>query len=639
MTSKKLGRLLVMLMTMLVAVVCFGNARQTTVTADAATIPGKGTPSADIVQFLGQNFTTGYTLQPQDAYTYIGNAKVLRAAVGHEQLTSYSDSFQWYQSTNAGQTWTKVSSATSATLTVNPQSSGTVYYQLADQYGLLPFLAPTYYSRVAAVTTVDSAIKATDFKATADDSYLYNNQATAATTYVHGTVTPADSTSDVSWSSSDTSLATVDKTTGQVTANTTGKSGTVTIKGIVNNNDGTTQSDSVNIKIGGGLDAQNIKSGEKATYTVQGSMDKAPTSVVWHKVTATGTDTTVSSGTSLTYTTATATAADVGSKYYAVITITTSDGTDTIKTNQAALNVTVDKTPNVNITSKITDLTDNTGNTTTAVNNVISGDNVEITGTITDSNLDSKLKGGTFLIKVPTYIQNIKLLIDGTNAPYTVTNVDGSYYLVVNNVSKPVNGSSAGYYPLDFSSSQTHTYQLDFQSIEPDNVKETTNAEVMGYDATTGGNSLDTYQGPDLTINMTDGSVIAKAAGEVTFGSLSYANIDQDIEGQVVGGGDLLDVTDNRRTKGWATIALQQETPFTNSDGRVLNATLSMALSSRKITLNSTSQTLMNSGSGIAMGSLNANSGDKLLLNIPSQAIYPGEYSSTLLWTITSAPS
>ncbi|MCI1554343.1 MAG: hypothetical protein LKH74_10525 [Levilactobacillus sp.] len=628
MTGKKLGRLLVGLLTLVLAFLLGSLVKP--VRAEAVVEMHK--PSADIVDAAGFYLSSGYTLQPQDQYTYVGHTKTLVTSFGRNMffkpLLVHADSRQWYQSTDEGVTWTKVSGATDFSLAVTPQSAGKVYYQLDEQYNPLTIvLPPDYYSQVAAVTTVASAIKATALNVSTDDDYLYNNQSNATTTYVHGSPTPADATGDITWTSSDTSLATVDAKTGLVTANTNGQSGNVTITGSIKNSDGSTQSGTVTIKIGGGLDSQTVKSGGTAKFSVQGNFGQAPSSVVWHKVSASGTDKTVSTGNSLSYTTPATVAGDDGSKYYAVLTIKNSDGSETVTTNKAALNVIVDHTPNVTITSQMTDETDNTGNTDTTLNNVVSGDNVKITGTIQDKNVDSKLKSGTFLIMLPDNVQNTHVIIDGKNEVYAPTSVDGKMYLVVAS-------------PTDFSSVQTHTYEVDFQSIEPGNVLTKTTVQLQGYQTDeASGTPIDTYQGPDLTINETDGQLKATAAGEVTFGTLSYANINQEIEGQVEGGGNLLDVTDDRRTKGGATITLRQATPFTNSEGtHTLDATLSFVNGKLVRQLTDTNQAVLNSGNGIKVGSLGANSGQKLELDLASQAIYPGNYTSTLDWTITSAP-
>lgn len=653
MTGKKLGRLLVVVLTMLLAVGFFGGAKHATVVADAATVPGKGTPTADPSSFLFWYTNTGFRLQPQDQYTTKGKSKTLTSAVGYSFMDTFFNPFafnhfQWYQSTDAGAHWTAVKNATNSSLTVTPTQAGTVYYQ--ESFGYYLFIPPIfssdyYYSRVAAVTTLGDPVNATGLSVKADSNYLYNNQGSAetkaegstgnvqaATTNVRATPTPADATGNISWTSSDSNLATVDRTSGVVTANTEGKSGTVTITGTIANPDGTTKSASTEIRLGGGLDDQTVDSGKSATFTVQGSFASTPQSVTWYKKAAGSTTATkVSSGTSLSYTTPTTTAADDQSEYYAKVTIASDGNTHTITTNSAKLSVNFSYTPKVTVTSTIKNLTDSTGDTPTLLNNVIYGDNCEISGTIVDSNPDSKMKTMDLKILMPVDVEGTTFTVDGKapgNFQYaTAAGPDSSsVYVEFKNVAINPN--------------ETHRFDLKFTSISVANGTYRTVPEVIGYDAS--GNKLGTYTGNDnLTINTSDNALTTKAAGNVTFGSLSYANINQEIEGQVVGGGSLLDVTDNRRVKKGTTVTLQQMTPFENGDdSHTLNATLSYASGSLvKPLTNAGAQTIIYSGTGIALGSLNASHGDKLQLNIPSQAIYPGSYSSTLQWTITQAPS
>jgi len=641
MTKKKLGRVLLMLAALFVAGGFFNSAKRAPV-AEAA-VTGYGTPTPDISSFLFWYTGTGFRLQPQDEYTAAGTSKTLTTGVGYSFLDTFFNPlaynhYQWYQSTDSGASWQSIKGATSSSLTVTPTKPGTTYYQ--ERFGYYLFIPPVlqsmyYYSRVASVTALGDPVNATSLSVKADDNYLYNNQANAATTNVHATPTPANATGNVTWSSSNPSLASVDKDDGTVTANKDGKSGTVTITGTIKNDDGTTKSGPVDIKIGGGLDDQTVDAGKTAPFKVQGTFPSAPKSVVWYrKAPGSSSATKVASGTSLTYTTPTTTSADDGASYYADVTIASDSNSKTITTNTANLNVMFSTSPKVSITSKITDLTDNTGNTDTYLSNIVAGDKVEVTGTITDSNPDSTLKSGKLKFKVPYGVENTSIILDGrsvTNIATPEVNDSGGYdyYLIPGDVTNPER--------IDFSGKQTHTYQIDFQSTEVTNTDFTTNVQMIGYDAKS--SMLDIYQSQDLSMNFSANTLTAKA-GNVTFGSLSYANVNQDIEGQVEGGGDLLAISDDRRTKTGTTITLSQATPFRTSDGsHTLHATLSYSNGSSAMPLTDKAQTVQYSGPGIKVGSLSSDHGQKLLLNMASQAIYTGSYSSTLDWTITMAPS
>ncbi|WP_125574663.1 Ig-like domain-containing protein [Levilactobacillus angrenensis] len=652
MAGKKLGRLLVGILTLLVAIGLFNGISATPVVAQAATVTGYGTPTQDPSSFLFWYSNTGFRTQPQDTYTTVGTTKKLTTAVGYSFLDTFFNGlsynhFQWYQSTNNGATWTAIKGATSSTLSVTPTKPGTIYYQESFGYYLfVPPLLPDeyYYSRVAAVTALGSPINATGITVTADDHYLYSNQDEAGTTTVHATTAPTSATGDVTWTSSDPSLATVDKNSGIVTANSDGKSGTVNITGTITNEDGTTKSSSVSIKVGGGLDDQTVDSGKTATFTVQGKFPTTPAAVTWYKKAAgSSTATKVASGTSLTYTTPTTTSADNKAHYYADITIKSGINSKTITTNSAQLNVSYSDTPKVAITGTATDTTDNTGNTAHVLTNIVSGDTVKITGTITDTNPDTKMKAGLLFIKVPAYCSDTAIKVDnGTSDIQAPMKIGDSYYLVTRKA-------------IDFSSNHSHSYEVDFKSLVDTDTDFTTNLQMEAFntdasslsgEASQGTNSVlgtakddhfDTYTSPDINLHFSSNTLTAQA-GDVTFGSLSYANVDQVIEGQVLGGDDLLAVTDDRRDKTATTISLRQATPF--SDGtHTLTAKLSYANGSTVKQLTDTNQVVLSAGAGIKVGSLNANRGQELQLVLASQAIYPGNYTSTLDWTITSAPS
>lgn len=245
-------------------------------------------PTPDPVILLFIWLTSGYDLQPESQYTSLNNPKTLYTSSGRSLWESIlgllsTVNYTWYQSTD-GQTWTQMKE-TDKHLTVTPDEVGVVYYQQKTTWKSFPSMfSTTIYSQVAAITTFKNPINAEKLKVTADSEYLYNNQEQAVTTFVRDSPTPVDATGDVTWSINDSGLATVDMHTGLVTANKNGKSGTVTVTGTLTNNDGSTVSDSVDIRIGGGLDNQTVYEGDKATFEIQGEFDQKPAEIVWYKV-------------------------------------------------------------------------------------------------------------------------------------------------------------------------------------------------------------------------------------------------------------------------------------------------------------------------------------------------------------------
>ncbi|WP_172968732.1 hypothetical protein [Companilactobacillus mishanensis] len=636
MRGKKLRFLMVALFAVLLIFGFSGkhdNASKTENKADAAvlaTVPGYGTPSADPISIFFVNFTTGYSLQPQDQFTYVNNPKTLTTFFSKSILDglniSLLDHFQWYQSSDEGVTWTKVSGATKEDLKVTPTKVGTVYYQLENKlYTAISFFSPTYYSKVASVTTLKDPVNARGISVNVDDNYLYNNLEHAAVTFAHATPDPLDSTGVISWSIDDPSLATIDSTTGQITANTSGKSGTVKVTGTMDNYDGSKPSDTKEVRIGGGLDDQTVDQGKTAIFDLQGKFSAAPNSVVWHKVDSNNKDTVVSSGTSTSYTTPATTPSDDKTHYYAVVTIKQSGTSDqVITTNHAQLNVNIDKTPDVKVTNKMENLTDNDGNTDTALNNVINGDQAKITGTITDSNKYSKLTNGTFRIKLPGNIQNTTLKIDGNTEQYSI---------------KPIDDQSAyiTFDGIDFTNSKTHTYELDFESIQDSNLAFNTKVELLGTDSD-GNSTSEPYSGDNLLINFTDGSVQLEA-NDVDFGTLSYENVGKSVDGIVKDNDNLLNVTDNRRDKSARSITLKQDTLFMNGTKK-LKAILSFNDGSGNTPTPITEEatTVASSSDDAAIPSVGSKNGQGLELMLSNQAIQTGTYTSTLNWTITDAP-
>ncbi|MFC6202777.1 hypothetical protein ACFP1L_12970 [Lactiplantibacillus nangangensis] len=602
----------------------------TSVQADETTTPTPhGTPSAPPIGSFGIYMNTGYSLQPTSQYTFVNNPKKLTTATVHSVLDNINlfgkDYFTWYQSTDNGATWQAVTTnGTSQDLTVTPTETGTTYYQQSFKYYSTPIAgltAPTYYSNVVFVKTLPSAVSATGLNVTTKDNYLYNNQSTAATTYATATPTPANATGNLTWSIDNNNLATINPTTGEITANKDNKSGTVKVTGTMTNDKTDSISASTTVDIGGGLDDQTVDQGKTATFSIRGDFGTTPDSIVWHKVDTNNKDTVVSDGTSTTYTTPATTAADDKAKYYAVIKATVDSNSNTITTNQATLNVHIDRTPKVIITSKMENLTNNDGNTDHELTNVMAGDQVKISGTMNDENGDSNLAKGTFSLTMPGDISNTTLYIDGKQYNYGMPVPDG-------------NGNAAiTAKDIDFTSQKQHTFELDFTSNTATNTPFTTNAQLLGTDSS--GNRLDTYNGEKLTINFVDGLLHADASN-VDFGTLTYADVGDQITGST-DGDYLLKVTDNRRDKNAQIITLRQNSPF-NNGGHDLAATLSFDNNGKITPLNTADQEIASTRDDMTVPSIGPDNGQSLKLQLANAPIQVGNYVTTLDWTITSAP-
>lgn len=603
------------------------------------------TPSADPLKIFGTYWTSGYTLQPTSQYTYLNQKVTLNSnayTTLFDNLSSiYSYSYQWYMSKD-GINWGNPSDLKFANITLDASEVGTRYYQSTYTRGkLLSNNRSGYYSKMASVTVYPTPKDATSVSVSVDDDYLYNNQENAATTYAHATPDPYDSTAALSWSIDQTDLATIDKNSGLVTANTNGKSGTVKVTATMTNSDGSTVSGSKNITIGGGLDDQTVNEGKTATFKIQGNFDSTPDSITWHKI-QNNKDTTIQNANDLSYTTPDTVYTDDKSQFYAVIKLTQtgSDGnptTTTITTNKATLNVIPNTVPKVILNSNVYNNTFEDHNADdTELNNVVSGDKLTVRGTANDENPNSVMAAGAIKIKLPNnmtkddnghpVVNDVKVDGQATDDYFVSTMVgdDSTYYLTLFN--------------LDFTKNKTHSYQFDFDVSGNDNFDFTTTPSLTGQDSAE--NAIDgTYEGNSLTIHFTDNKLSAQAH-DVDYGTLKYSDVGKPQSGTIDGqtASDILSVTDKRRDKSPAKVYLSQTAQFT-SNGTKLPSELRYYFGDGSYqTISDQATLLSDSVDGSAVNSVPNNTVQGLRLYIYNAPITYGSYSSTLDWTIEDTP-
>lgn len=600
------------------------------VTAKAAVTPYHQ-PTADPIILLFIWLTSGYNLQPENQYTYVNNPKTIYTDSGRSVVDALlgllsTPHYTWYQSTD-GTNWTQMSQTTKE-LTVTPSKVVTVYYQqMTRWYGLVPGLLDTIvYSKVAFVTAFSSPIDATSLEVIAESNYLYNNQSSVDTTYVIGTPTPYNATGNITWKVNDTSLATVDTRTGLVTANTTGKSGTVRVTGTMTNSNGTNVSNYVDIKIGGGLDDQTVDEGQRATFEVQGNFGEPPTNVVWHKVDAANKDTVVTNGNSnkLIYTTPnTVYATDNGTKYYAVLTITSGDSTTTVTTNRANLSVRKNVLPSVTINSTIFNNSyddDNVSNT--IINNVSENDQVSYKVDLNDSNINSSMSKADISFKLPTtsIINSLKLNgQDFTDYSYTSDNNGNSSTLIVKNV--------------NFSTVKKYSLEVNSTIGKNDDSSFSTAVTMVGYD--TNINVVGNYNAGELTMNFAANSISMKAQ-DWDYGSINSYNSKVLLDRKKTENNHL-EVTDKRREKKALKLYLAQSNPFKSGENVLPSEMRYYQKDGGYSVLDSTGTLVSETIEGQTLGSImwSDDEGPKLfIMDGISQA---GNYSTTLEWSLVES--
>ncbi|WP_129044787.1 hypothetical protein [Companilactobacillus metriopterae] len=589
-------------------------------------------PTSDPTIFLFIWLTTGYSLQPQSQYTYVGHPKTLMTSASLSIWDAIlhplaSQHYTWYTSSNNGSTWTDMKKG-DQDITVAPTQVGETHYQQKVRwYSLFPGLFdPTAYSKVATVTTLPDPVNAKSLKVNADERYLYNNQKDSVSTYVHATPFPTNATGEVTWAVNDTSLATINNKTGLLTANNQSKSGVVTVTGTITNNDGSTVSDSTTVEIGGGLEDQTVDEGNTATFAIKGNFSATPDSIAWHKV-VNGNDTVVSTLNSRTYTTPKTTYKDDGTKYYAVIKISQDGQSTTITTNQAKLNVNFDTEPRITLDSTIEDKTYTApNNDNTTINSVAKNDNIVIKGNIKDDNVNSKLASGLLTFKIPSDLNVADVKIDGSST---------SNYLVTND-SDP-STKYLNIFDLSFKTTKTHSFELSgyVGSIQLDNYQSF--VSFKGVD--NNDDELDgEYRSNILNINYTTNNITANSS-DIDYGSIGYKNINQPVSAQLSNSNRIaLEVEDKRREKKPKQIYLSEDKPLTNSTGNKMNADLRYYYSNGNFdSLSKGSLLILSTKLGEAINSIYWSDKTGLNLYLYNLNTPKGDYEASLTWTIVDS--
>ncbi|VDG23857.1 WxL domain-containing protein [Lactiplantibacillus mudanjiangensis] len=309
--------------------------------SQAASATAPQTPSSPPSSILGLNLAGGFRQQPQDVNQVAGQTVTLAAKGTRNALeaaTSLLNSrkYVWWESTDGGQTYQQVgsNSATYSFTAPNVTTSTPLYFQV--QYkssGISAF--SDYWSRIAQVTVEPSRIAATGIKVSADTTTLSNSESTA----VHADLSPSNSTDQVTWKSSDSTLASVDDygnvDAADASSDTSGKAddhGIVTITGTVNG-----ISDHVDIMVGS-LQDETVMEGTPATFQLP-TLPADVTVSNWYRVKDGKSTALNSQATSYTIKSPT-NADDDGTGYYATLTYTVNGKPQTVTTNAALLTVT-----------------------------------------------------------------------------------------------------------------------------------------------------------------------------------------------------------------------------------------------------------------------------------------------------------
>lgn len=526
------------------------NTNTKTVTAADQTVKPYATPTSDPIIFLGIWLTNGYSLQPEsDYYTQVNNSIVIHTSASRSVWTFLqgmgiingdAPHYRWYKSTNYGQNWTEVSSADGGhrmNFPVTPKTAGTTWYQMDTQYYRLlsPLLKTHIYSKVTAVHAKDP-VNATSLKVTADNNYIYNesdNDLAQNYTFIHAYPTPADSTGPITYSVDKPEIAdfATDSENGGTTNQLLAKSGAtgmVTVTATMQNPDGSTAKGSTTVKVGGGLDDQTVMVGNPATFTIHGSVDGTndnslgSINIQWFKYDKSGKKTTVASSSStnykdfVSYTIPKTTMDDDGTQYQAQITVSLLGGliqTDSLTTNKAILNV--KNKPNISITDKAINKTyDDGSNTDTTLNNVTKKDNINYSFTLNNTNDNSEVDNGFYVIPLHSGTTINSVTLDGNV-------LDSSKYTIItdgNNDDLTISG-------LNFDNN-TKSHSISIDTTTPNiTSKESFESQSYIYGNSYGGTTYMTNADP-IEINYVNDEFNV-SVNDIDFGSINPFDKDQ----------------------------------------------------------------------------------------------------------------
>lgn len=144
----------------------------------------------------------------------------------------------------------------------------------------------------------------------------------------------------------------------------------------------------------------------------------------------------------------------------------------------------------------------------------------------------------------------------------------------------------------------------------------------------------------ELTINFSDNKLDGHA-NDIDYGKLKYSSVGKPVTGTINGeeSADIFSISDNRRQKNQSKIYLQQTRKFLSAAGDELHGELRYYSPDGTYQVLDSAQALISdTPAGNTVGSIGNSNTTGLKLFIFDSLIKNADYSSTLNWTIESAP-
>ncbi|WP_125590225.1 hypothetical protein [Companilactobacillus jidongensis] len=607
----------------------------------------KSEPTEDVRKFLGMWLNRGYTVQPPDTtFTVVGHTVKLKTHSGRStlgaSLTPFaSPKYQWYKSTDEGETWVEVpknEDGNKSNLNVTSNQSGAIYYQQnvtwyqAGGWGLS---IAEVWSQVAAVYVNDKDKNAEKIRVSVDDDYLYNNPSEIAmnSTVARAEVLPEDYTEDIVWTVDNNQLAYIDKDTGEIQANNRGVSGVVKVTGTIKNADNTIVSDSTFVQIGGGLEDKEVKSGDSTSFEMLGHIGKLDNidndyTVKWYRQPV-GThkrELVESNKKDLSYLVNEPRVKNDNDLYWVEISLKLGRDSYEYISNKAKLKVLPADKPEITLNNSVINETYNNDNTEDVLNDVANGAIVSYRDEIVVGTESGNLKNGTYVLPIygGTEIDSVKINdkeIDQDR--YTVVDYFGgiSTVLVIDKINRiagekfeiKVRTRIDGIFTNEQMISQPFIY-----SGEEDNAFR--------------------FEGTKKTLNYVT-NVLQKDVRDISYGSINTYAKDEIISrtDDTNQPNNVVSVDDQRRVKEPIKVFVNQEKEFVNEQGDVLPGCLRLYDNGKFVELVDQRVKVTETKKDEPLGSIGWNKNNGLLLHIHDAAVAPGQYGTTLNWTFENS--
>ncbi|MFC6324204.1 hypothetical protein [Companilactobacillus baiquanensis] len=671
----KIKKLSIMFITFLLTLSCFQLNQLNTFAEDTDTGPSiedvgyYHKPTKDVKKFFGIWLTTGFALQPKEENNVVvGDTITLRTDSARSAVYAAATldrwaRYQWYQYKPDDGKWTEVSKADggkSENLTITGKDANqTTFYQLQVQWiGIIPNpFAKKIYSHVAAVHTVPYPVDGEKMSIRTDDDYIYSTSfdMAATSTYAHADVIPENYTGNVTWSVDDTSLATIDEDTGLLTAVTKKEvQGTVTVIGTLHNPTGDDIQATTKVHVGQGLEDQEVKAGQKATFAIQGNLGDLEDidddgddgdeggddsggsnqyTVKWYRDNPDGSRVQINKDDeingSLSVTTDPTTMEDDNqSKYQAVINVKLGVINKSYTTNKATLTVIPDGSPDIKIDNSL-DNEDYNDDLDYDLHLFGVNENDTITRQSTLTN-----NSGTGILNNATYHEPVRENSTVKSVTLDDNELSDDEYDIVSNTKD--NTKEVVIPNLSFSTKQSHSVKVSTKegSVDQKTTVHTT-PYIKGQVSSPDDYQMEGSQGVITYLTNT----LQMDVEDIDFGTITPLSANETIyrPDELNEPKNIVEIDDQRRNKNHTEVRVKQNDNLLNDDSVALLGSLNFVENGNTYDLFDNDQVIQATNQGNSVPSIGWSKENGILLHINNNNLASGTYKTSLKWSVVES--